>query len=578
MAVSYSFQNRFSYPQPSGVTPSIGLEVLDSLTEEELEQLAPDLAQMAEMVREYSVLLTRTTTADIFKIITRQADPQIAARLAAAKDRNTNDSLFRGVEAIQTIMFNDPSRVEGTPSTYLNSGLFSDGIRRVSAALTAAILLARLPEVQREYADQVRKNALEDLALIVETYLLTKETSGDLAKRDEDAPVAFYFEPLDFTIPDGQLISLEWYSPHFTLEWMTIQEYTGDISTWHLVSDLADAINQYTSLDKEASLLAVAELGAVEHLGLNYHTLSFYPRYNIAGIIAHSINVRIQTRPIANEPKANLLIGGTQNDPTTSVYGLTPFKWGITLEGIRDYPVNGSIVIVTSSRATTSSPPDDYVPTVLYFRNKDTYRLIPEETTGELIVDPSVPLPVHSSKLHYRIQPWQPNLSYLDQEQEEIEEDFVRLYDYDSIANQVELDNSRYSQIAVQLMNGLARINLKTKAAGCVIRNDSTDALRPMSALELVAWGFSKSIGYIILDLLVIPEGIEVATGDLKAPRTDFSDKPRSVRVQVRNPGALGSIVDLDAPLEEVKVIARKPFQPWQDILDEDRTVQQYTL
>lgn len=582
MAVSYSFQNRFSYPQPSGVTPSIGVEVLEELSEEELEQVAPDLAEMAQMVREYSVLLNRTSTSDIFKIITRQADPQIAARLSAAKDKNTNTSLFSGLEAVQTVMFNDPSRVTGTPSNYLNSQLFSDGIRRVSAALSAAILLARLPEVQREYAKELRDSAYEDLALIVETYALSaQDTTTDTTKRDEDAPVAFYFQPLDFTVPDGQLLSLEWYSPSFTLNWVSVQQYTGAVSTWHLVADLADAINQYTSQDPEATLLASAELGSVEHLREDYHTLSFYPRYSVAGIIAHSINVRIQTRPIADSPKPNITLGATQDNPTNSDYGLTPFQWGITLDGIGNYPVNGSIVVVSAAKTTTAASLDisneDYVPTVLYFRNKNTYQLVTDPITSVETISPDSP-PKDSLTFQYRIQPWQPNLSSLDKEQEEITEDFVRLRDYESVANQVELDNSRYSQIAVQLMNGLARINLKTKTSGCVIRNDPTDALEPMSALELIAWGMSKSISYVILDILEVPEDIEVATGDLIKPRTSFSSKPRSVRVPVKNPTYLGGVQELGAPQEEIKVINKQRFQPWQDILDEESRIQHFII
>lgn len=579
MAVNYSFENRFSYPQASGVTPSIGVDVLGELSEEELEQVAPDLATMAQMVREYSVLLSRTTTADIFKVITRQADPQIAARLAAAKDRNTNDSLFKGLDAVQTVMFNDPNRVSGAAPSYLNSQLFSDGIRRVSAALSASILLARLPEVQREYASQIKETALEDLGLIVETYALGATTAtDDTTKKDEDAGVAFYFEPADFIIPDGELLSLEWYSPLFTLEWVPVQQYTGAVSTWHLVSDLADAINQYTSQDLESALLASAELGSVEHLGVDYHTLSFYPRYSVTGIVAHSINVRIQTRPIAESAKPNLTLGATQADPTNSVYGLTPFQWGITLDGIGNYPINGSIVVVASGKATTTSPSqvdDSYTPTVLYFRNKTKYSYIQDPDTLAETVTPDIP-PPDSVSFKYRLQPWQPNLSHLDEEPVLTEEDFERLRDYQSLVNQVELDNSRYSQLAVQLMNGLARVNLKTKASGCVIRNDPTDALEPMAALELVAWGMSKSISYIILDLLYIPDDMEVATGDLIKPRTQFSNKPRSVRVPVKNPSYLSGVIELGTPVEEIKVIAKQRFHPWQEILDEDARVQQF--
>lgn len=582
MAVSYSFQNRFSYPQPSGITPSIGVEEIDQLSEEELEQIAPDLAEMAQMVRQYSVLLNRTTTADIFKIITRQADPQIAARLSAAKDKNTNTSLFKGLEAVQTVMFNDPSRVTGSTNNYLNSQLFSDGIRRVSAALTAAILLGRLPEVQREYAKELRDNAYEDLSIIVETYVLSSQSTGQIEDdRKEDAPVCFYFEPIDFNIPEEEILSLEWYCPSITLNWITVQQYTGLTSTWHLVSDLADAINQYTSQDPEATLLATAELNSIKNTGVNYHTLSFYPRYSVSGIIAHSINVRIQSRTKSTPVKSNLVLGETQHNLINSNYGMTPFKWGTTLSGIASYPVNGSIVVVAAAKtATTASlniDDEEYTPTVVYFRNKQNYQLVVDPETSISSISPATP-PVDTLSFKYRIQPWQPNLSNINKEQEEISEDFIRQRDYESIVNQIELDNSRYSQIAVQLMNGLARINLKTKTSGCVIRNDPTYSLEPMSALELIAWGMSKSISYVILDILEIPEDIEVATGDIVKPRTSFSNRPRSIRVPVKNPNYLSGVHDINSPQEEIKVVNKKRFQPWQDILDEESRVQHFTI
>ena len=63
MATTFSFADRFSYPAADGVgsgTPAVDAQ---SLTDADLEAESQDLADMARMVRAYSLLLRRACAA-----------------------------------------------------------------------------------------------------------------------------------------------------------------------------------------------------------------------------------------------------------------------------------------------------------------------------------------------------------------------------------------------------------------------------------------------------------------------------------------------------------------------------------
>jgi hypothetical protein len=572
MSTNYSFGNRFSYPEADGVGSGISFSTAQELEDADLEAVSPELATMAQMVRDYSVLLNRTRTLEIFNVITKQSDPKIALKLAGAKDKNTNNNVFSGLDEIQTLMFGDPNRAAGAINqNKLNMTLFSDGIRRASAALTAATLLAKLPEVQREYASELRADAIADIDRIVVTYQRSEASTGggSTAKDEDKPPVAFYFVPADFELPNDRELVLEWYCPSFTTAWSVVQTYRGSVSTWHLVSDLADCINQYTIQSVDGALLAIAELGGRDVVNEGKcHALSFYPRRPINGVVGHSINVRIQTKPITTPDTEQLVIGATKTDPSGSVFGKPPFRWGTSPESLQDYPVNGSIIILYFNRASSLNAKqlnEAYTPIVLYFRNKKVY----EEGDAP---------PLQMTEFAYRLQPWQPNLSEVDEEPVLLEETFDRIMDGSGDATeQLNLDNSRFSQIALQLLEGLARINLKTKATGAIIRNDPTEVAQPMSAVELVGWSLTKSMSHITMDIIKVPPDIEIATGDYVGPRTPFSSKPRSLVISVKSRSYFQELGAMAAN-ETVKLVSRKPNNLWRAIVDEHESVQDFRL
>lgn len=573
MASVFSFGDRFSYPSSDGITSSINYAATQTLNDEDLEALSPELKTMVSMVRTNSVLLKRTKVLEIFNIITTQADPRIGLVLAAARRRSNNFPLFKGLVEVKQVMFNDADRGASVDPT-VNSTLFSDGIRRVSCALTAAIILGQLPDVQREFALEIERRALEDLDRVIATY----EIQSDLNKGEKAAetpPIAFYFEPLDFDIPDSQELAVEWYSPTFLTSWSPVQTYTGATSTWNIVGDLADVINAYTSQDIDRQLLASADLSGPVINSIAFHTLSFYPRKPVNGVIGYSINLKIELRPLNSLQESSIVIGATQTDEQLSVYGKSPFRWGPDALSIRDYPINGKIIVLYFTKSAALEPEElnnSYIPTVLYFRNK--FRYHPEVDGDGNLTGESTPLPPSTSKLKFRVQPWHPNFAAQSNDPVDIEVSFPRLLS-DGTISQTDLDNSRFSQIALMLLLEMSSIDLVTKATGCIVRNDPLTYQQSLSGLELVAWGISKAIAYIVLDVLEIPLDLEMATGDLTGPKTSFSSNPRSLRVKVQYQNQVNNAyLESTARPDGIGVIGRKNSQIWRAILDESAAVE----
>ena len=556
MATTFSFADRFSYPAADGVGTGIPAIDVPSLSDADLEAESQELADMARMVRAYSLLLQRRGIAEIFNVITTQSDPRIAFILAAARSRKDNTPLFGGLGAVKEIMFNDPAR--NPPGTgYVNRNLFSDGIRRISAAFTAAQLISQLSQVkeQAEHAQIVEKNAIADLNRLVETYELSESVPQTDAEKEADIPVGFFFEPKDLVIPTEKFLRVEWQVPGVSNSWSKVGDFTGSISTWEIVSALADDINAQTILNPDTSLLAAADLSGpfftnpINPNSTQYHALLFYPRNPVAGVLAYSVNLRIETLLLPN-----------QADLSATAWPLkqSPLIWGNHGDSLNTYPINGSMLLLrgnTLSSARTLS--ENYDPVVLYFRNfQSPAPLVPEET----------------STLRFRVQPWQPVLNEALDVPEAITVTIPRLIGVDA-TEQLELDANRYSQVTVALLNALADLNVDTRVTGAILRNDPITAAGPTAALELIAWSSSVVITHVVLDILEVPADIEIATGNRMRTVTLYSNNPKSVRV--KNPfGVGGGVVDGILKKEQAYVVKRPNPRLWQSILDESKSIE----
>jgi hypothetical protein len=550
LSTRYNFQNRFSYPNDNGISSGIDFEVAQSFSDADIEGVNPEVSKFAQLVRQYSVLLGARTTLEIFNIVTQQVDPRIALILASAKRREDNNPLFAGLGQVSEVMFSDPNRPAGIGSQ--NRPYLSDGIRRIAAALTAAILIGQLAQIseQFEHAKDIEKRALEDLDRVCSTWEINSNTSTTAnSESTKEEEVSFYFEKLTFTIPADKKLAVYWYSPSFALTWVSVQTYTGSLDSWMVVSDLADSINSSIPADSDLSLVAVAQLSGPAVLPEPLHTLSFYPRHAQPGVVAHSVNIRIELQPLTGTAIRN-------------VDTLSSFRWGPYYNSISLLPVNGQIIVTDYNRLTANALQriESIEPIVLYIRNSVNYI----EGGGT---------PPETSDIVLRSQPWQPNLSAADNKPSENLIPFSR-QTAANLQEQLDLDNYRFSQVALAILNNLAENNLLTRATGAIIRNDPLDIAQPMAGIELIAWGITQSNAYVLLDVLKVPSDIEIAIGDRTGPKSLFSPHSRTLRVKCIHVKASNTLSQQYSEKDKPYRIARKSSSIWRDIKEEAAAIE----
>lgn len=207
MPTTLNFADRFSFPQPNGISPTISATGAASLTEAQIVAASPELVAYSEMVRRYSVLLKRRTTFEIFNIATTEADPRIALVLASARRKLDNTFIFSNLDQVKEVMYANPD-IDASGLT--NRTIFSDGIRRVSAALTAALLIGQLSQVpeQAEQSHKIENQALADLDRVCLTYEFSNSDSNSTSDK---ADPNFIFSAKDIVLTTGDTISVSWY-------------------------------------------------------------------------------------------------------------------------------------------------------------------------------------------------------------------------------------------------------------------------------------------------------------------------------------------------------------------------------
>lgn len=498
MSIQLNFSDRFSYPEPNGI-PGYSADNMDSLTEAQILEASPELSSMVDIVRRASVLLRRKTALEIFKIITFESDPRIALILASAKRRSDSTYLFQGLTQVQEVMFASATR---GVSGQTNRNLFSDGIKRVSAILTASVLIGQLAQVteQAEHSKVLEKQALEDLDRICLTYELSSNTSSGHLAEIEEQP-GFIFNSTNIVLNTNESVRVSWYATHLTNSWINLPFYTSSLPVWRIVSDLADSINAVSVLYKGIGLVASVQLaGKKNEFYSNTHILRFYARNTNSGLTTYSLNIKIEKYT---------------NTTSTNV---SPFVWGINMNSLTNNILNGLILVIKDSKTTTINKELEIEPQVLYIRNKVQY------SAGG-------PTPPTTAKVKYRLQFWSPNEIISSTDFNEIT--ITRRIDSNA-AVQIELDNSRYSQVAVSLMEAITVERNYSGMTGALIKNDPLTAYPPEAAIELIAWTLSRLNVYVVLDILEVPIDIDIATGNLISAYSLYSSNPKSVRVPAR--------------------------------------------
>lgn len=466
-----AFNDRFTINDPAFL-PLV--DSLDELTSDQLAQASPELSLMAAMVRRHSILIRSVPLSEIYAAITLHADPEISLVIAAAK---SSEGSFRYTTeaAIKRFMFRPLDAVN------TDSSIFVDGLRRVSAALAAALLVnsyAAAGQLQVEASAAIAEKAFSDLDRILATPDVTGRSNTAADTPDQTAKLYFSSEEIDLDFP----LTLEYYVPRISgsTAWSTVQTYPeGSILlTKRIVSDLANAINAETlRLSDSANLLASAVLSAQP----GFYSLEFAPRRAISGLSAEVVSIRFIYGDDATEP--------------------LPFRWGITLDALTTEWLNSLLLVPNRARYTTAS---------------ETQRLegAALNRTVLYLQQDSALTPPPSAKFSYRVSTSN-----------------TAEYTAEVFFTPTDTASERASQIAMLLLNSLLANRDANYLVGVILRNDSPSTPNPVVAVELVAWSITNPQTWITLDILETPADILTSVGDEQTPISEFSSLPKSLKV-----------------------------------------------
>jgi hypothetical protein len=446
-----------------------------------------------------------------------ESDPRIALILAAARKLD-NTALFPNMEIIKEIMFG-PTSTNLTIFDKDEYNIFVDGIRRVSAAITAAKLinqLAQIPE-QFKHGEALLKSALADLDRLIKLNSISSITaSATAAEKDPTFSASIYFDDINFLLNSTETLICEVYLPSLPTGdlilptvWAPVVNITnGSFNTADLVATISDGINSITLTQVVANILAAPILGNA----LNNNQIKFEARNKSATLAAELISIRFRYLDSNN-------LDNISTNPL-------PFKWGVVESNLTTNKVqsvllaiqNGKIASTAASLSTAN-----YVPIVLYIKRAPLNNLNEPLDANGLVIDPSTYTSL--SKLDLRV-------STRSDEIESIDVPYIT----DPLANpitQALLDKKRPAQVADLIINALFNIKSDTRTLGTLYRSDDT-GIELISAIELIAFTAMNPETWSLLDILKIPPDILIATGNLTTPITPFSNNPRAIRVATK--------------------------------------------
>lgn len=463
------FSDRFLRKNPS-LTP----DNVNSMSESELLASSPELKRMVDSVRRVDATLARTKAKDIFFIITDYADPKIGGILAAAIDKSTGNRLFNSIDEVKQIMFPPEGGNENLQLT-----IFNDTVRQSSVTLTASRLVGNLSaagENFRGHAEYLLKSATQDIDRIIET-IDVNQIRQEQSEIDERAGIFFERTSFNLETPLDAYV----YISGSTSSWDKVATFEGSTSTADIVSKIGDFINSLTLSESSANLVAAPSLSGES----NTHSIYFEARRYSTEFSAEVVSIKFDSPEV-------------------------PFNWGIRKGDLSSYEIN-SIIVATNmgkiGKDSTLPLMDDKEgkPSVLYVRRKE------DANTKQ------------QDKYTFKVSPL-------------LEKEIVVPFGRFTNSNEEEqklLDRQRPSQFALSFIKKLHEIKSESKCLGAIIKNDPVDSSsRPIVGIELIGYEVAVKDVWIILDLIKIPKDLEVAVGDLRQPLTNFSNEPRSIRVE----------------------------------------------
>lgn len=504
-----TFADRFIY------ATNITLSTIDSLsTDEELTSLLPSLEPYINQVKSHSVLLqgNRFSYRYIYDICTQDSDARIALIIAAAKDLS-NNPMFPNLEVVKELMFG-PSLSNLTIYDKDEYNIFVDGIRRVSAALTASKLVNQLATIDEQFkhANAIEKQAIADMDRLIKLNSIKSLSNNGVSSAAQPYVASLYFEIKDFLIASNESLKCEVYLPSTEYDnlitrkavgftsWVTSFTLNeGNYSTSDVVALISDTINSITLNNRSANILAAPLLSNVN----NRHEIKFDARLKSDVLAAEIISLRFT---YVNNIDNNFIA--------------LPFKWGNNNTLISNGKVNSVLLAVQNGKvASTTNVVATQTPVVLYIK-RSPLNILNEPLDWEgKVIDINTINP--TSKITLRLS------TVMD---DSITVDIPYIKSTLPI-NQVSQDKERHAQVADIIVRELFKVKSDTRTLGTLFRSDSPDMPEPLSAVELICFTARNPDTWTILDILELPPDIYIATGDLRGPTTPFSNNARAIRV-----------------------------------------------
>ena len=247
---------------------------VDNLTDEQL-LLNDEIVTMVNMVRRISVVIKKAKIKEIVEVITTHSDPEIGLIISAAKNKDAT-YMFATDEQVRDLMFASTNR-------------FQDGIRRVSAALAASVLiqaLATLPE-QREHAEVVIKRAIEELdRLLSLPDIATAVSAANNGENDnsDQRIVRLFFEKAEFSIPSNTFLRCNIYlSGYSEIDIYFFYKTT----TRRILEVISDRINLAITA---SSLVCAPQLSYKPEI----YALEFYLKKQVYGLLSEVITINFE--------------------------------------------------------------------------------------------------------------------------------------------------------------------------------------------------------------------------------------------------------------------------------------------
>lgn len=499
------FSDRFLRENPI-LTP----DKVNSMSESELLASSSELKRMVDSVKRVDSTLARAKAKDIFFVITDYADPRIGGVLAAAIDKSTGNRLFDSIDEVKQIMFPPEGGNENLQLT-----IFNDTVRQSSVTLTASRLVGNLAAAGQNFrgqAEYLANSAIKDIERITENIDVEqiRQEQGIVQNNEEVQRASIFFERTSFNLESP--LDVYVYVSGSTSSWDKVGTFEGLTSTADIVSKIGDFINSLTLGENSANLIAAPSLSGES----STHSIYFEARRYSTEFSAEVISIKFDSLKV-------------------------PFNWGIRKNELSSYQIN-SLIVATNmgkigSEDTSSATPlishKEGKPSVLYIRNKQDVTIKQQE------------------KYIFKISPLI---------EKEMVVPFGRFTSNDQ-EEQESLDRQRPSQFALSLTKKLHEIKSDSKCLGAIIKNDPVDSnSRPTVGIELIGYEVAVKDVWIVLDLIKIPKDLEVAVGDLRQPLTNFSNEPRSIRVENTylsntDPSDVNELESFDSP----KLLSRPP-------------------